>query len=79
MTAFSQKSLDGWDVQYTPTESHALRIVGPEIQVYDPSDWSKGIVEKLRVENLTAFSLSGGANPSVAVFSAEKKVSLLIS
>jgi translation initiation factor 2A len=74
VASFSQKSQEGWDLQYTPTETHALRLVGPDIQVYHPADWAKGIADKLHVEGMTNFSLSPGANPSVAVFVAEKKV-----
>jgi translation initiation factor 2A len=73
LIAFSQKSQEGWDLQYTISESHAIRLVGQEIQVYRPSEWSKGIVDQLKVEGATSISLSPGLNPSVAVFIAEKK------
>ncbi|KAJ6455956.1 eukaryotic translation initiation factor eIF2A-domain-containing protein [Mycena vitilis] len=73
LIAFTQKSQDGWDLQYTISESHAIRLVGPEIQVFRPAEWSKGIVDKLKVEGATSVSLSPGLNPSVAVFVAEKK------
>jgi translation initiation factor 2A len=73
VTSFTQKSQENWDLQYTPTESHAVRQVGPEIQVYHPSDWNKGIVEKLKVEGLTSFALSPGRNPTIAVFVGERK------
>lgn len=74
MIAFTQKSLEAWDLQYTISESHAIRLVGPEIQVYRPSEWGKGIVDKLKIEGATTVALSPGLNPSVAVFVAEKKV-----
>lgn len=74
LIAFSQKSQDGWDLQYTISESHAIRLVSSEIQVYRPAEWSKGIVDKLKVEGSSSVSLSPGLNPSVAVFVAEKKV-----
>lgn len=74
LVAFTQKGQDGWDLQYTISESHAIRLVGPEIQVFRPSEWSKGVVDKLKVEGATSVSLSPGLNPSVAVFVAEKKV-----
>lgn len=75
LIAFSQKSQEGWDLQYTISESHAIRLVSQEIQVFRPSEWSKGVVDKLKVEGATSISLSPGLNPSVAVFVAEKKVS----
>ena len=76
LASFSQKSQEGWDLQYTISESHAVRLVGPEVQVYRPAEWSKGIVDKLKVENATSVTLSPGLNPSIAVFVAEKKVRL---
>ncbi|KDQ34142.1 hypothetical protein PLEOSDRAFT_1095628 [Pleurotus ostreatus PC15] len=73
LIAFSQKSQDNWDLQYTISESHAIRLVGQEVQVFRPAEWSKGIVDKLKVEGATSVSLSPGLNPSLAVFVAEKK------
>ncbi|KAJ7745754.1 eukaryotic translation initiation factor eIF2A-domain-containing protein [Mycena metata] len=73
LIAFTQESQDGWDLQYTISESHAIRLVGSEIQVFRPAEWPKGIVDKLKVEGATSVSLSPGLNPSVAVFVAERK------
>ncbi|KAF4615117.1 hypothetical protein D9613_003458 [Agrocybe pediades] len=73
LISFTQKSQEGWDLQYTISESHAIRLVSSEIQVFRPSEWSKGIVDKLRVEGATSVTLSPGLNPSIAVFVAEKK------
>ncbi|KAJ6630332.1 eukaryotic translation initiation factor eIF2A-domain-containing protein [Mycena sp. CBHHK59/15] len=73
LISFTQKAQDGWDLQYTISESHAIRLVGSEIQVFRPAEWSKGIVDKLKVEGASSVSLSPGLNPSVAVFVAEKK------
>ncbi|KAI0628839.1 translation initiation factor eIF-2A [Trametes polyzona] len=73
LVAFSQKSQEGWELQYTISESHAIRLVGQEIQVYRPVEWSKGVIDKLKVEGATSITLSPGLNPSVAVFVAERK------
>ncbi|KAJ8507762.1 hypothetical protein ONZ45_g9899 [Pleurotus djamor] len=73
LISFTQKSQDNWDLQYTISESHAIRLVAQEIQVFRPAEWSKGIVDKLKVEGATTVSLSPGLNPSIAVFVAEKK------
>ncbi|KAG8217066.1 eukaryotic translation initiation factor eIF2A-domain-containing protein [Butyriboletus roseoflavus] len=73
LIAFTQKSQEGWDLQYTISESHAIRLVSQEVQVFRPAEWGKGVVEKLRVEGASMVSLSPGLNPSVAVFVAEKK------
>lgn len=62
------------DLQYTSTESHAVRLVGGDIQVFDPSDWSKGVTDKLKVEGITSITLSPGKSPSIAVFVGERKV-----
>ncbi|KDQ59846.1 hypothetical protein JAAARDRAFT_126728 [Jaapia argillacea MUCL 33604] len=73
LVAFTQKSQEGWNLQYTISESHAVRLVGQEIQVFRPAEWSKGVVDKLKVEGATSVTLSPGLNPSIAVFVAEKK------
>ncbi|KAI8974220.1 translation initiation factor eIF-2A [Trametes punicea] len=73
LVAFSQKSQEGWELQFTISESHAVRLVGQEIQVFRPVEWSKGVVDKLKVEGATTVTLSPGLNPSVAVFVPEKK------
>lgn len=73
LISFSQKSLDGWDVQYTISESHAIRLVGQEVHVFNPAEWGKGIVDRLKVEGASSITLSLGLNPSVAVFIPEKK------
>ncbi|KIJ10832.1 hypothetical protein PAXINDRAFT_172050 [Paxillus involutus ATCC 200175] len=73
LIAFTQKSQEGWDLQYTISESHAIRLVSQEVQVYRPAEWDKGVVDKLRVEGASMVSLSPGLNPSVAIFVAEKK------
>ena len=78
LIAFTQKSQDGWQVQYTISESHAIRLVSAEVQVFRPSEWSKGIVDKLKVEGATSVALSPGLNPSIAVFVAEKKVRIYV-
>ncbi|KIJ32447.1 hypothetical protein M422DRAFT_213804 [Sphaerobolus stellatus SS14] len=70
--ALSQKSQENWNLQYTDTETHALRLAGPEIQVFHPSTWSKGVVDKVKVEGCTYVNLGPGKNPHVAVFVGEK-------
>jgi translation initiation factor 2A len=73
LISFTQKSMEGWELQYTISESHAIRLVTSEVQVFRPSEWNKGVVDKLRVEGASLVSLSPGLNPSLAVFVAEKK------
>ncbi|KAG6811806.1 hypothetical protein H0H92_005729 [Tricholoma furcatifolium] len=76
LVAFSQKSQDGWDVQYTMSESHAVRLVSGEVQVFRPAEWSKGIVDKLKVEGATSVTLSPGVNPAVAIFGAPASIKI---
>ncbi|EJU05921.1 eukaryotic translation initiation factor 2A [Dacryopinax primogenitus] len=71
--ALTQKTLEGWDLQYTSAETHAVRQVGQEVQVFSPSDWGRGVVDKLRIEGMKTVTLSPGPNPSIAVFIGEKK------
>ncbi|KAI0294651.1 eukaryotic translation initiation factor eIF2A-domain-containing protein [Multifurca ochricompacta] len=73
LISFSQKHQDSWDVQYTISESHAIRLVGQEIHVFNPAEWGTGIVNRLRVDGASSVTLSPGLNPSVAVFVPEKK------
>lgn len=72
LISFTQKTNTGWELQFTISESHAIRLVGQELQVFHPAEWSKGVVDKLKVEGVTTISLSPGLNPSVAVFVAGK-------
>jgi len=74
LVAFTQKSQEGWDLQYTISESHAVRLVSNEVQIFRPAEWAKGVVDKLKVEGASMVSLSSGLSPSFAVFVAEKKV-----
>ena len=64
------------ELQFTPSEDRAIRLVGPEVQVFNPADWTKAVVDRLKVEGISAVSLSPGRNPSLAVFVGEKKVTL---
>ncbi|QRW26833.1 eukaryotic translation initiation factor 2A [Rhizoctonia solani] len=74
LTSFTQKGQEGWALQFTVSESHALRVVGQDIQVFSPAEWGNGVVDKLRVEGVTSVSVSPAAqNPSLAVFIGEKK------
>ena len=47
---FTQKSQEGWNLQFTTSKSHTVRLVGPEVQIFSPTDWMKGLIDKLKVE-----------------------------
>lgn len=70
--AFTQKDQNSWKLQYTEDEAFALRSITNEVHILSTAkDFS--LVDKLRLEGLSSFSLSPGRNPSVAVFIAERK------
>ncbi|KAI5475647.1 hypothetical protein MNV49_001064, partial [Pseudohyphozyma bogoriensis] len=73
LIGWGQKSLEGWALQYTADESKAVRVVTNEVQVYDPKDFAKGVVDKLRLEGVASCQVSPGPNPNVALFISEKK------
>ena len=72
LASFTQKAQTGWNVQWTETETYFLRLVTNEIHVHSPSNPSS-IAEKLRLENINAFSISPGKRSIVAAFVPERK------
>ncbi|EGF99733.1 uncharacterized protein MELLADRAFT_50619, partial [Melampsora larici-populina 98AG31] len=73
--SFSQKSIEAWSLQFTDNESHALRLISNEIQVYDPSKGfqsGSSMITKFKLEGLTSYKLSPGRNPSISIFIPEK-------
>jgi translation initiation factor 2A len=70
---FVQKSLGGWNLQYTADERFCARIVTNEVQFYDSNDLAT-VWNKLRVEGVADYALSPGKTHSVAVFVPERKV-----
>ncbi|KAJ3157379.1 hypothetical protein HK101_001453 [Irineochytrium annulatum] len=77
VTSYCQKSQNGWNVQWTASESRLARNVTGELHFCDPLAVRAGesAYTKLRVENLASFALSPNkvGKQSVAVFVAEKK------
>ncbi|KAK3321640.1 eukaryotic translation initiation factor eIF2A-domain-containing protein [Apodospora peruviana] len=69
---FVQKSMSGWNLQYTSDERYCARLVTNEVQFYDSNDLST-VWNKLRVEGVTDFSIAPGLNQNVAVFVPERK------
>lgn len=73
IASFSQKSQEGWKLQFTEDESRAVRLASGEIQVFNPASFSSGLVSKFKLEDMSAFKLSPGKNPLLSAFVAEKK------
>ncbi|CAI2182208.1 5350_t:CDS:10 [Funneliformis geosporum] len=73
LISFTQKSQNNWNVQWTEDEAFFGRLVTGEVHFYDSKRLDKGIHSKLRLENISDFSLSPGKSPSIGVFIPEKK------
>lgn len=69
---FVQKSITGWNLQYTNDENYCARVVTNEVQFYKSEDLGT-VWNKLRVEGVTDFATSPGKSHSVAVFVPERK------
>ena len=61
--AFTQKLQEGWNLQYTASKSHAVRLIGPEVQIFSPTDWTKGLIDKLKVEGGSSLTNYLSFNP----------------
>ncbi|OAV98889.1 hypothetical protein PTTG_09934 [Puccinia triticina 1-1 BBBD Race 1] len=72
VASFSQKSQEGWMLQFTEDESRVLRLVSSEIQVFNPASFDSGVVSKLKLEGMSEFKLSPGQNPLISAFVGEK-------
>ena len=70
---FVQKSMSGWNLQYTADERFCARLVTNEVQFYESHDL-RTVSHKLREEGVTDFALAPGQNQNVAVFVPERKV-----
>ncbi|KAG0306670.1 hypothetical protein BGZ98_001925 [Dissophora globulifera] len=73
LTAFSQKSQNNWNVQWTDDEAYCARMVSNEVHFWEPKNLTKTPFTKLRQEGMSQFSLSPGKSASVAVFFGERK------
>ncbi|GAA0183663.1 translation initiation factor [Lithospermum erythrorhizon] len=60
-------------VKFNGDESVGFRIATNEVQFYDPGDFSKGFVNRLRVQGVAAVELSKTPQSYVAVFVPESK------
>ena len=69
---FVQKSVTGWNLQYTHDEKYCARVVTNEVQFYESGDLGT-VWKRLRIEGVTEFACSTGSNHSVAVFVPERK------
>lgn len=61
-------------VRFSSDEAVACRLATNEIQFFDPSDFSKGIIYRLRIPGVAAIELSKAPGSHVAAFVPEAKV-----
>ena len=61
-------------IKFSSDEAISCRLVTNEIQFFDPKDFSKGIVNRLRVPGIAALELSMVPGSHVAAFVPESKV-----
>ncbi|KAL6528114.1 hypothetical protein OROHE_015064 [Orobanche hederae] len=60
-------------IRFSSDETISSRLASNEVQFFDPKDFSKGIVHRLRVPGIAAFELSKAPGSYVAVFVPESK------
>jgi translation initiation factor 2A len=63
-------------IQFSDDETVAARSVTNEVHFYDPQDFSRGIVDKLRVPGVAAMQLGFDPPSHVACYVPELKVPL---
>ncbi|PWN28942.1 translation initiation factor eIF-2A, partial [Jaminaea rosea] len=72
--AWERKSQEGCHPQINEEETHLVRQVSTELQIFEPDAIKdKGVVGRLRLEGMTSYELGAGSKPVVAVFCGEKK------
>ncbi|KAJ3402458.1 hypothetical protein HDV05_008521, partial [Chytridiales sp. JEL 0842] len=73
----SQKTQNGWNVNWTPNESlfARLSLTASELQFFNPLEPASKIVSRLKIENLKSFSFSPNKTgpQTVGVFVGERK------
>ncbi|XP_051133369.1 eukaryotic translation initiation factor 2A isoform X2 [Andrographis paniculata] len=60
-------------IRFSIDEAVACRLATNEVQFFDPEDFSKGIINRLRVPGIATFELSRTPGSHVAVFVPESK------
>lgn len=61
-------------IQFSSDEAVACRLATNEIQFFDANDFSKGIINRLRIPRVAALELSKTPGSHVAAFVPETKV-----
>ncbi|KAF9978658.1 hypothetical protein BGZ73_001311 [Actinomortierella ambigua] len=73
LVGFAQKAQNNWNVQWTDEETYCARMVGNEVQFWEPKNLAKAPFTRCKLDGMTHFSLSPGKSASVAVFIGERK------
>ncbi|RKP06566.1 eukaryotic translation initiation factor eIF2A-domain-containing protein [Thamnocephalis sphaerospora] len=72
VTGFTQKSHDNWNVQWSMDEEFCAQLAANAVHLYNVKNLSKGTHTTLRLEGISAFSMSPGKSPALAVFLRER-------
>ena len=66
-------------IQFSEDETVSCRSVTNEVHFFDPQDFSKGIVDRLRLPGIQVAQLATSPSTHVAAYVPEMKVSLSLS
>ena len=66
-------------IQFSEDETVSCRSVTNEVHFFDPQDFSKGIVDRLRLPGIQVAQLATAPSTHVAAYVPEMKVSLPLS
>lgn len=61
------------NIQWSEDETICARLVTGEVQIFDTSKFQVGVKSRLKLENISSFSLSPGKRNIIAAFVGEKK------
>lgn len=61
-------------IQFSSDEATACRLATNEVQFFDATDFSKGVIQRLRVPGVAAIELSSSPGSHIAAFVPESKV-----
>ncbi|KAI8814075.1 eukaryotic translation initiation factor eIF2A-domain-containing protein [Cladochytrium replicatum] len=72
MTSFTEKKQSGWNVKWTDDESYFARGATNEVQIQDAKSATFNIINRVKIEGVTDFSISTGKRPIIGAFIPEK-------
>lgn len=73
IAAYSQKQYKKDVIQWTDDELYFAKLVSNEVQIYNGSNVSDGIKNRIQMKGVTQFKMSSSSPPSFALFVPESK------